>query len=272
MPGEKWTDYIHEDVLTRGSEQPELMGEIKEITDVDLLKAIDILKAEYGRQMKNTIINVGDPKVDRALAGTFSIFGPEEHMGLRPRVAISERLESLTAEDVEQERKNRAISFEIVDDALKNAIGGKPLETRLYKLFFFLHDVGHAMDYWDNYKTNFLVSYKSAYEKRLKNQNKERESLPIPNVAIGFIRKKWSETKNVEGFVSQLRGYYGKHYPGFTFDESAFRRNLKSYGSMEELIDEHEKQEKRICSEQFADNFAIEFLKRHWQELSTQEK
>jgi hypothetical protein len=122
----------------------------------------------------------------------------------------------------------------------------------LLGLFIFLHEIGHAHEYINEYANNpeFLDKGIDPSKENENVREKEMMSLPVPNA--NPVRVKQMYTR---GELTQYFDLYRQYYLE------------KGISSAEELVTAQERSYKDLPTEKYADQFAAQVLKKHWQQL-----
>jgi hypothetical protein len=115
-------------------------------------------------------------------------------------------------------------------------------------MFIFLHEVGHADDYIKNYLNNPNID--DPVVVNLETKKNEVNSLPIPGVSSADAKKLENSGKLAE-YYQKFRLFY----------------EAKGIFSPEELLKINEIAYRKLPSESYADNFAAQTLRAHWNDL-----
>lgn len=151
----------------------------------------------------------------------------------------------------------------IADRALANGIigellGVEDIEKRkdLIAIFIFLHEFGHALDYVENYLNNPQLDGADAFETWQMAYDAEKAGLPVPDVHPSDLKFTLAQFENLEQlFASRPE-----------FRDLCQKINVQS---IEELIWRQEKSYRALPAESYADNFAVNFIKKHLSDLLT---
>ncbi|MFZ2190511.1 MAG: hypothetical protein WA057_06655 [Candidatus Magasanikiibacteriota bacterium] len=261
-------------------EKVESLGDVKEIIDPELSKVLDLIFFEHPEILEHVIIDIGDPNVDIPLKNMPAISGPEDKRGYQPRIALSPIMED-EAGLWDLVKTRRAEKLAKVSEALKNGLGEKFTEItpKILKVVVFLHELQHAKSYLDKYKG---LSYEKAFKKNRLDYQKHYDSLPVPGVLGQVASKYWQESKGlntvdrVKDMIRKIKlNYFSDEGPGKnqTFNEELFKANLYQYGvfgdesRMDIMLSDHQQKQEDFKNEKEADDFAVDFLKKHWEEL-----
>jgi len=286
--GEEWEEVkqsLDENGLL-GENKENLLGETREIADRDLQNVLKIVKAEHQDLFKTVLIDVGDPNVDTALKGGPAIFGPEEKVGFVPRIALAPDFEKMSDDSdyFGKLMERRHISIDLLKEQLSRVFVDKDItiDARLLKVIILLHELGHLKHYLENFKKP-NVGYVEAFDNRREDYNRQLEHLPVPGVITSVARRAWERSKGntdeerlismkkqiVDGYFKLYRqDYYKKIKRG----DADYNFSLQEGESVAEFLDRHERLEQETATEKFADDFAVKFLKKHWDELFPEEK
>jgi hypothetical protein len=122
----------------------------------------------------------------------------------------------------------------------------------ILKYFIFLHEIGHAHEYINDYFNNPEFGFdekKAVLANRLK-RNEELNALPVSGENPVLVRKKY--------YSGELASYYEA------------RKNYyqnKGSNSPEELMLKHEQAYRDLPTEKYADEFAAHFLRKMWDKI-----
>jgi len=119
---------------------------------------------------------------------------------------------------------------------------------QILSMFILLHEIGHAHDYLVNYQSSTNPSIKNnPINANIEQRNKEMASLPIPDATPVTAREMWNK--------GELNTYYATYQEYY---------RLQGINTAEELLKKHEESYRRLPSESYADNFAAQVLRKHW--------
>lgn len=118
----------------------------------------------------------------------------------------------------------------------------------ILKLFIFLHEIGHAEDYIVNYLKS--GRNEDPVEANLAQRKKEIGTLPIPGINPVQAKQMYDRQELQQYFLK-----YQQYYSGL------------GISSPEELLKAHEVAYHELPSESYADDFAANVLRKHWQTL-----
>lgn len=123
---------------------------------------------------------------------------------------------------------------------------------RILKLFIFLHELGHAHEYINQFQKKMMTDKSfnpiTQWDER---SEKELMTLPVPGSTPPFILE-MQKNNELPGYYEKYREYY---------------QNL-GINSPEELIIAQDKAYRKLSRENYADNFARDFLLKYWEKLN----
>ncbi|HBU07136.1 MAG TPA: hypothetical protein DEB09_03560 [Candidatus Magasanikbacteria bacterium] len=261
-------------------EKEQSLGETREISDPDFKKIEGLFFDEYPEILEHVIIDIGDPEVDTALKSHPVIFGPEDKRGYQPRISLSARMED--ENDLwNWMRKERIEKVNRLSDILKQRLGDKftELNPKILKIVMFLHELEHAKKYLEKYKG---LSYEKAFKQNRLDYQRRYDSLPVPGVLGQAAKQYWQKSQGdntvdkVKDMIRKIKlNYFSDtgHGKGMKFNEELFKANLYQYGvfgdesKMDIMLSDHQQKQEGFKNEKEADDFSVEFLKDHWEEL-----
>lgn len=125
-------------------------------------------------------------------------------------------------------------------------------------LFIFLHEMGHARDYFANYLNSAKNLSNENYdpvEENQKQRDGELATLPVPKTNPVQVRKMYDSGELVTYF-DKYREYY----------------QLVGINTPQDLLVKHEESYRNLPSEYYADQFAASILRKYWQVLGFDKK
>lgn len=198
-------------------------------------------------EMKNLEILTGDAEQYQAFCFTGGFWQRPTKEEPYSQIVIK-KSEDLDAGTIPDSRK---VSAQIMADLL-----GIPFETlkknmRILKLFIFLHEIGHAHDFENNYFRHDAFGFdlvKSA-NANAEQRYKEMATLPLPGENPGL---------GIRFTTAELQQKLDRYAPYF---------NSLGISSVAELISAQDRAYRNLPSEHYADMFAANFLKKYWKKF-----
>jgi hypothetical protein len=200
-------------------------------------------------ELEQIEIRAGDRKKYKALEKTDGFFQEPENISSPPKVVMDMDKDDQKYQKLIQDRKSSV-------EMCANMLGISPEDIvknpRILKLFIFLHELGHGHDYLNQFQKKML-SDKSfdPVEKWNERSEKELRSLPVPTFDPPMVIKYQEDGK--------LEKYYQ--------DNGEYYRSI-GINSPEELIIFQDKAYRNLPKENYADNFAKDFLLKYWEKLN----
>ncbi|TAL51056.1 hypothetical protein EPN81_01045 [Patescibacteria group bacterium] len=222
----------------------ELEKERSEFVDPDILLVLELCITEYP-QAGDTVFETFTPEDEFDAGGFYRLI--EEGDEIIPTIFISEghheRMESLL--------KIRRASVEAAAHLLE--IAPDHMTTRLLRQFIITHELGHILDFLNNYLPEHTNSIDAADEM---SQHRElsMRTLPVSGVNPTDLAREISSLTSLQQAFTLFPSL--SKYP---------RRD--EILSLADLLRIQEEEYRSTPQERYADEFAAQFLKRHAKEL-----
>lgn len=235
---------------------PDVRREGEKKKDPDVARMLSILEKEYGDLLGQIRVDIKKPEHHKMLTATGGYFWEPREEEPKPTLVVVEGDDQGDSQyaDIKEKRK---ISATIVAEKL--GLNFEELSPRVLKIFILAHEIGHASDFVNNYKD--AQGWRGQIQK-------EMFDLPIPHIVIPRARGAFERAGgDIEKMIEELKEIDD-------FDEKVFRRNLTDQygGDIKKMLDDQEVMYKKTGMESKADNFAVSFLKEHWEELGLDKK
>ncbi len=148
--------------------------------------------------------------------------------------------------------RNRQSSAKMVAHML--GIPFEKMTPRLLGLFIMAHELGHATDYIRNYELNSDYKGIKAVEEWDMHYAVNLLSLPVSGLDPAELRQEMKNFGNLDEFLNK-------------FPDTKKEIDLEKVKTLDDLLHEQEIAYRSMPYENYADNFAVNFLKRNAQEL-----
>ncbi len=152
--------------------------------------------------------------------------------------------------------KSRRSSAEIAANML--GIAFEKMTPRLLGLFIMAHELGHVTDYIRNYELNSDYKGAEAAEEWRIHYDLNLLALPVSGLDPSGLRQEINNFRNLDEFLIK-------------FPDTKRGIDPEKVKSLDDLLHEQEIAYRSMPYENYADNFAVNFLKRNAQELKISE-
>ncbi|MBA4336339.1 hypothetical protein C0416_01010 [bacterium] len=218
----------------QGSLKQGMQEKIVETSGVDVKKAWGILRNEYP-ELQQLNIKSKTTSENKTLLNTGGYF--EDPRGFDSQISIVVVTDNVGIEHYKKLMQKRKLSAEVAAKMLE--IEPENMTPELLRLFIFLHEIGHAYDYIKNY-----ANQKDGADLWTQRGQAETSSLPIPNINPSILRHKIDQNE---------------------IDDLPIEIQKKiSEGKVDEIVYDQEEAYRKLPKENFADQFAANFIKEHY--------